>query len=61
LKRWNFLGPDEWENDGDVEPVELLAALSIRGHEKYINIISIAPNDSLVASGSQDKTVKLWN
>ena len=25
-----------------------------------INIVSVAPNDSLIASGSQDKTVKLW-
>jgi U3 small nucleolar RNA-associated protein 13 len=59
LKRWNLLGPDEW--DSDKPPVELVAATSIRGHEKDINIVTIAPNDSLVASGSQDKTVKLWN
>ena len=65
LKRWNLLGPDDWdENDedgGNSEPVELEAVMSIRGHDKDINIISIAPNDSIVASGSQDKTVKLWN
>lgn len=59
LKRWNLIGPDEWkDSDG---PIELIASTSVRGHEKDINIISIAPNDSLVASGSQDKTVKLWN
>ena len=28
---------------------------------KDINITAVAPNDSLVATGSQDKTVKLWN
>jgi U3 small nucleolar RNA-associated protein 13 len=60
LKRWNLLGPEEWDGENG-EPIELVAALSIRGHEKDINIISIAPNDSIVASGSQDKTVKLWN
>jgi U3 small nucleolar RNA-associated protein 13 len=61
LKRWNLLGPDDWSEDGSDEPVELEAVMSIRGHDKDINIISIAPNDSIVASGSQDKTVKLWN
>lgn len=25
-----------------------------------INIVSVAPNDSIIATGSQDKTVKLW-
>jgi U3 small nucleolar RNA-associated protein 13 len=58
LKRWNLLGPDDWDEN---EPIELEAATSIRGHDKDINIISIAPNDSVVASGSQDKTVKLWS
>ncbi|KAF7267538.1 hypothetical protein GWI33_019244 [Rhynchophorus ferrugineus] len=30
-------------------------------HEKEINSVSISPNDKLIASASQDKTVKLWN
>jgi U3 small nucleolar RNA-associated protein 13 len=59
LKRWNFPGVDEVVNSGEL--ADLLASSSIRGHEKDINIVSIAPNDSLVASGSQDKTVCLWN
>ena len=58
LKRWNLLGSSDWS---DVEATELEAAASVRGHEKDINILSVAPNDSLVASGSQDKTIKLWN
>lgn len=58
LKRWNLLGPEDWNS---TDPVNLVVASSVRGHEKDINIISIAPNDSIVASGSQDKTVKLWN
>ena len=59
LKRWNLPGIQELTNTEG--PVELLAATSVRGHERDINIVSVAPNDSLVASGSQDKTVKLWN
>jgi len=58
LKRWNLLGSGDWD-EGD-ETTELEATASVRGHDKDINILSVAPNDSLVASGSQDKTVKLW-
>jgi hypothetical protein len=37
---------------------ELTHFLSI--WQQDINIISIAPNDSLIAMGLQDKTVELW-
>ncbi|XP_077294139.1 transducin beta-like protein 3 [Arctopsyche grandis] len=30
-------------------------------HSKDINHISMSPNDKIVASGSQDKTIKLWS
>lgn len=59
IKRWNFPGATEIEKSTDIH--ELVAASSVRGHEKDINIVSVAPNDSLIASGSQDKTVRLWN
>jgi U3 small nucleolar RNA-associated protein 13 len=61
LKRWNLPGASDLdecaEND---EELPLKAFASARAHEKDINIVSIAPNDSLIATGSQDKTVKLW-
>lgn len=60
LKRWNLPGLDELSTASE-GPIDMVAATSIRAHEKDINIVTIAPNDSLVASGSQDKTVKLWN
>lgn len=34
---------------------------NIRGHDNDINSIAISPNDSLIASGSHDKTIRLWN
>ena len=31
------------------------------GHEKDINCVAVAPGDGLVATGSQDRLVKLWS
>ncbi|GKY90899.1 hypothetical protein MPSEU_000062700 [Mayamaea pseudoterrestris] len=61
IKRWNLPGTKVLNGLADEsEPVELQAFHSARAHEKDINIVSIAPNDSLIATGSQDKTIKLW-
>eukprot|EP00980_Cylindrotheca_fusiformis_P006170 scaffold1319_cov126-Cylindrotheca_fusiformis.AAC.59 len=59
LKRWDLPGLDQVSKSTEIH--ELSAASSARGHDKDINIVAIAPNDSLVATGSQDKTVRLWN
>lgn len=61
LKRWNLPGAIDL-NDAATAGMELdlKTFASTRAHEKDINIVSIAPNDSLIATGSQDKTVKLW-
>jgi U3 small nucleolar RNA-associated protein 13 len=34
---------------------------TVIGHEKDINSIAVAPNDKLIASASQDKTIKVLN
>ena len=61
LKRWNLPGVAELKQTLEqAELFELRAFSSARAHDKDINIVSVAPNDSLVATGSQDKTVKLW-
>lgn len=38
----------------------LLAKFTQSCHEKAINSIDVSPNNQLVATGSQDKTAKLW-
>jgi U3 small nucleolar RNA-associated protein 13 len=35
--------------------------MTVMGHQKYINAVKVSPNDKLIASASQDKTIKLWN
>ncbi|XP_046582912.1 transducin beta-like protein 3 [Haliotis rubra] len=39
---------------------ELTCRATERGHEKDINCVTVAPNDKFIATGSQDKTAKLW-
>ncbi|XP_003417726.1 transducin beta-like protein 3 isoform X1 [Loxodonta africana] len=41
-------------------PVLLQAQATQRCHDKDINSVAIAPNDKLLATGSQDRTAKLW-
>ena len=41
--------------------VKLQVLTTERGHDKDINSVAVSPNDRLVASGSQDKTVKVWS
>lgn len=41
-------------------PAKLLSSHSIRAHDKDVNTIALSPNDMLIASGSQDKTIRIW-
>ncbi|XP_036771840.2 transducin beta-like protein 3 [Manis pentadactyla] len=44
----------------DSGPVLLQAQVTQRCHDKDINSVAVAPNDKLLATGSQDRTAKLW-
>uniref|UniRef100_A0A8C9JKL7 Transducin beta like 3 n=1 Tax=Panthera tigris altaica TaxID=74533 RepID=A0A8C9JKL7_PANTA len=44
----------------DSGPVLLQAQATQRCHDKDFNSVAVAPNDKLLATGSQDRTAKLW-
>ncbi|KOC70448.1 Transducin beta-like protein 3, partial [Habropoda laboriosa] len=54
LKLWNL--PNKIESEGSLNVIHTTLA-----HEKDINSVTISPNDKLIATGSQDKTAKLWS
>lgn len=40
-------------------PAELRATAAVAAHDKDINAVAVAPNDSLVVTASQDRTAKV--
>lgn len=42
------------------EPKKLSSKSTVAAHDKDINSIAVAPNDSLICSGSQDRTARVW-
>lgn len=42
-------------------PLQLTAVTSRLAHEKDINCVECAPNDQIVASGSEDKSIRVWS
>ncbi|KAG5459012.1 MAG: quinon protein alcohol dehydrogenase-like superfamily [Olpidium bornovanus] len=54
-----------WDTSGiaSVRPGEKFQPKSVythKAHDKDINAIAVAPNDKIFATGSQDKTAKIW-
>nr|XP_033329429.1 transducin beta-like protein 3 isoform X1 [Megalopta genalis] len=56
LKLWNLPNNLEFDDEHSLDVVHTVLA-----HEKDINSVTISPNDRLIATGSQDKTAKLWS
>ncbi|XP_027329548.1 transducin beta-like protein 3 [Abrus precatorius] len=56
LKVWSMDGL----SDNITEPINLKAKAVVAAHDKDINSVAVAPNDSLVCSGSQDRTACVW-
>ncbi|XP_071715193.1 protein TORMOZ EMBRYO DEFECTIVE [Rutidosis leptorrhynchoides] len=56
LKVWNLDGLSDDVNDASSLKTKAVTA----AHDKDINALAVAPNDSLVCSGSQDRTARIW-
>ncbi|XP_014490616.1 transducin beta-like protein 3 isoform X2 [Vigna radiata var. radiata] len=56
LKVWSMDGL----SDNTTVPINLKAKAVVAAHDKDINSVAVAPNDSLVCSGSQDRTACVW-
>ncbi|EKX52194.1 hypothetical protein GUITHDRAFT_42081, partial [Guillardia theta CCMP2712] len=50
----------EHEEASSSSPLQLSTLRSWKAHDKDINSVAVSPNDALLASGSQDRTVKVW-
>ncbi|KAK4790607.1 hypothetical protein SAY86_017911 [Trapa natans] len=56
LKVWSLEGTSDYSE----QPANLKAKAVVAAHDKEINSIAVSPNDSLVCSGSQDRTAHVW-
>lgn len=58
IKVWDL---PEGMTDSGSDLHELSARVTEKAHDKDVNSVAVSPNDKLVASGSQDRTAKLWS
>ncbi|KAJ1564208.1 Transducin (beta)-like 3, partial [Cladochytrium tenue] len=59
FKKWDTAQLGKWKaGSGELH---LKTAFTVFAHEKEINSVAVAPNDKLIATGSADKTAKLWS
>lgn len=67
LKMWDlssvpsiYTGPSEDESEDGERVLKCKSLTTHKAHDKDINSLDVAPNDRMLASGSQDRTAKVW-
>ncbi|KAF9785694.1 WD40 repeat-like protein [Thelephora terrestris] len=68
IKMWDLSGvvrshafdPESRGNGEMAGPVRCKSLFTLKAHEKDINSLDVSPNDRFLASGSQDKTAKVY-
>lgn len=62
IKMWDLSGvPLVLTEDFEENNIRQRSLVSLKAHDKDINCLDVAPNDQLLASGSQDKTIKIYS
>lgn len=56
---WNVEGCNG--KNGDESDLRLTAKWTMLAHEKDINAVAVSPDGQIIATGSQDRTLKLWD
>jgi U3 small nucleolar RNA-associated protein 13 len=60
VKLWDLTGTPSSVNDNEASPRKLPSLVTQKAHDKDVNSLDISPNDRLLATGSQDKTAKIF-
>lgn len=55
-----FDSDPEFREIGEIGTVRCKSLFTLKAHEKDINSLDVSPNDRFLASGSQDKTAKVY-
>jgi len=58
IKVWSFAGV--LDSDGISKSIKLSSQATVAAHDKDINSVAVSPNDSLLCTGSQDRTARIW-
>jgi len=65
IKIWNTSKLAARAKNGQMAVVGEAATVAVlrgwKAHDKDINSLAVSPNEAMVASGSQDRTVKMWH
>lgn len=63
IKMWDLsaVSPAQQTHDDGEQSLKCRSLSTHKAHEKDINSLDVAPNDRLLASGSQDRTAKVWD
>lgn len=62
LKRWSITRSKSKDDETTVATSKsLIASQTVKAHEARIDAIDVSPNDQIVATGSRDKTAKLFS
>lgn len=58
IKVWSFASVLDF--GGISKSIKLSSQAAVAAHDKDINSVAVAPNDSLICTGSQDRTARIW-